>query len=280
MTPKVRYSRFLLLLLALLMSLLFSCGGGGGGSTTTGNVGNESTTVPPPPPIPPVLPTPDTFSMTIAVPFSGGGGAISGALAAKVVLPEGVKLVENGSLPNGYLIKIIGSQSPASSYTIVSYDPPTLIAPGQIKLQVYEPAGFSPSETVSVQLNFSTVNIPAVTDFKVIDILVSDLNGQVSSVPNAAYTVSVGKRFAKTAPMLQPAQPDGVIDPANSTGTPTLSDFIITAQIAMGVLTPTPLQLQHADVAPLINGLPAPDGIMNIGDALLILRRVSGMISW
>jgi hypothetical protein len=32
------------------------------------------------------------------------------------------------------------------------------------------------------------------------------------------------------------------------------------------------------DVAPLLNGVPVPDGEINITDALLILRRVVGLI--
>ena len=48
----------------------------------------------------------------------------------------------------------------------------------------------------------------------------------------------------------------------------------------MGDLALTASQIQHADVAPLKNGRKAPDGKVDLGDLLLILRRVVKLASW
>jgi hypothetical protein len=74
------------------------------------------------------------------------------------------------------------------------------------------------------------------------------------------------------------AKPNGVLDPTNTSGVPKIGDAMIALAIAMGEVTPTPSQLAHADVAPLINGVPQPDGKIDIGDVLWILRKVVGLV--
>lgn len=39
-------------------------------------------------------------------------------------------------------------------------------------------------------------------------------------------------------------------------------------------------QLQHADVAPLVNGVPRPDGKLNAGDLVVLTRKVLGIINF
>jgi hypothetical protein len=73
---------------------------------------------------------------------------------------------------------------------------------------------------------------------------------------------------------------NGVLDPANTSGEPTVSDALLIMRAALGEITLTPLQRIHADVAPLKNGRPAPDGKVDLGDVLLILRRVVKLVSW
>jgi len=73
---------------------------------------------------------------------------------------------------------------------------------------------------------------------------------------------------------------DGVLSHSNNTGQPTLSDALILLQITSGNLAATPEQLKHGDVAPLVNGVPAPNGVLDNGDTLVLLRRVVGLVSW
>jgi hypothetical protein len=76
------------------------------------------------------------------------------------------------------------------------------------------------------------------------------------------------------------SEANGVLDPANSSGEPSISDALLIMRAVMGDLMLTPLQKLHADVAPLKNGRPAPDGKVDLGDVLLILRRVVKLVSW
>jgi hypothetical protein len=63
-------------------------------------------------------------------------------------------------------------------------------------------------------------------------------------------------------------------------GTVMVKDALRALQIAVGVIPPTANDLAHGDVAPFVNGKPQPDGKIDIGDAVVILRRSVGLISW
>ena len=56
---------------------------------------------------------------------------------------------------------------------------------------------------------------------------------------------------------------------------PDISDAIKALRIAVGLVTPTADDLLHGDVAPL----GAPDGRIDLADALLIMRNVVGTIN-
>jgi len=73
------------------------------------------------------------------------------------------------------------------------------------------------------------------------------------------------------------AIPDGDL---NSDGVVSVVDILIANQILNGQLTITPLQLAHGDVAPLINGIPAPDGLFNVADVLIITQKLANISSF
>jgi hypothetical protein len=56
-----------------------------------------------------------------------------------------------------------------------------------------------------------------------------------------------------------------------------VADALKALRIAIGLVTPTAAELASGDVAPLVNGLPAPDGKIDVADALVILRKVVGL---
>jgi MBG domain-containing protein/concanavalin A-like lectin/glucanase superfamily protein/YDG domain-containing protein/Big-like domain-containing protein len=74
-------------------------------------------------------------------------------------------------------------------------------------------------------------------------------------------------------------KPDGVLDPANTTGVPLIHDAVIALTFALGETTPTPEQLRRCDAAPMVNGIPHPDGKVDLADVLIILRKVVGLIN-
>ncbi len=70
--------------------------------------------------------------------------------------------------------------------------------------------------------------------------------------------------------------PDGDI---NLDGTVDIADALLALRIVIGTYSPSVQQFVHGDVAPLVGGAPAPDGIIDTGDVLAIMRNAVGLIS-
>jgi len=66
----------------------------------------------------------------------------------------------------------------------------------------------------------------------------------------------------------------------NGDGVVNVVDILLAQQIILNQLTPDAGQLQRGDVAPLVNGVPAPDGQFNAGDLLMIQRKALGLINY
>jgi hypothetical protein len=61
---------------------------------------------------------------------------------------------------------------------------------------------------------------------------------------------------------------------------PDMTDALKALRIAAGLDIPTPADLAHGDVAPIQNGLPHPDGKIDLSDVVVILRKSIGLSSW
>jgi thermitase len=59
-----------------------------------------------------------------------------------------------------------------------------------------------------------------------------------------------------------------------------LADAVKALKVAVGIINPTAEELLHLDLAPLVNGIPAPDGRIDIADALVVLKRTVGLLSF
>ena len=66
----------------------------------------------------------------------------------------------------------------------------------------------------------------------------------------------------------------------NNDGSVNAADLLLATQIALGSKMPTADEMLHGDVAPLIAGVPNPDGVFNTADLLVIQRKVLGLISF
>lgn len=60
-----------------------------------------------------------------------------------------------------------------------------------------------------------------------------------------------------------------------STG-PTLTDALLALQIGSGKVVPTGEQLSRLDVAPVLNGISVPNGVVDTGDAIVLLSKIVG----
>ena len=66
----------------------------------------------------------------------------------------------------------------------------------------------------------------------------------------------------------------------NLDGTVNVVDILLGQQVLINAATLSPEQFTHGDVAPLVEGLPDPDGEFTLGDLLIIERKALGMISF
>jgi hypothetical protein len=65
----------------------------------------------------------------------------------------------------------------------------------------------------------------------------------------------------------------------NVDGVVNAADVLLAQRIIPGKLPLTQQYLDHGDVAPLVNGAPAPSGQFNLGDLLVIQRKAVDLIS-
>jgi hypothetical protein len=66
----------------------------------------------------------------------------------------------------------------------------------------------------------------------------------------------------------------------NGDGKVDVADALLALQISVGSVAVTAAHLVNGDVAPLVGAKPVPDGIITVADALVILRKVVGLVSW
>lgn len=79
-----------------------------------------------------------------------------------------------------------------------------------------------------------------------------------------------------------PPPADGDLAPlGNRDGLVIVADALVCMRFALKLDTPTQEDVRHGDVAPLdANNQPDPDGRINLGDALVILRKALGIIAF
>jgi hypothetical protein len=95
----------------------------------------------------------------------------------------------------------------------------------------------------------------------------------------AAAQQAAAQQAANTAAGSGNTVPSGIITGPGKTK-PDITDAMRAIRIAIGLDTPTAADLANGDVAPLVHGKPAPDGKIGIDDAILILRKSVGLVSW
>jgi hypothetical protein len=59
-----------------------------------------------------------------------------------------------------------------------------------------------------------------------------------------------------------------------------ISDALKAMRLAVGLDQSTLLDMLHGDIAPLVNGVPTQNNQIDVADALLILRKVVGLVTF
>jgi hypothetical protein len=73
---------------------------------------------------------------------------------------------------------------------------------------------------------------------------------------------------------LPPTLPSGDID---GDSTVTIADALLALKSYVGLTTLTADQISNDDVSPFVNSKPAPDGTIDLGDVVVILRKSVGV---
>ena len=94
-----------------------------------------------------------------------------------------------------------------------------------------------------------------------VTVSVTDLAGNVATVQR-----NITRRY-----------PNGAL---NGSAEPSLSDALKVLNASVGLATLSVSEKLNADVAPLVSGKPVPNGTVDVGDALVILKRVIGLLTW
>jgi hypothetical protein len=98
-------------------------------------------------------------------------------------------------------------------------------------------------------------------------------SARVTGVKDLAGNLMTDKIWSFTT------MPDGILTPGESTTT--IADALKDLRIAVNLIQPTQDDRNHGDVAPLgADGKPRPNGQIDIQDALVVLRKAVGLVSW
>jgi len=137
------------------------------------------------------------------------------------------------------------------------------------------PAGISCGSTCSQTYNAGqSVTLTATPDAGSV---FSGWSGACSGTGICALTMTQIKDATATFSPAGAAVPDGILTGGTS---PSIADALKALRIAAGLITPDGNDLAHGDVAPLVNGSPQPDGKIDINDAIVILRKSVGLVTW
>jgi membrane protein implicated in regulation of membrane protease activity len=132
-------------------------------------------------------------------------------------------------------------------------------------------AGVTPVVLLASSAQAAPVTVSGTTWSCAISGLVPGANALTVLAVDAVGNLS----FQKATLVFDPSDGD-----VNMDGRVDVADALIALRIAVGVAQPTADQRLHADVAPLQNGIPAPDNSIDIADALQILRKAVALVNF
>jgi hypothetical protein len=85
---------------------------------------------------------------------------------------------------------------------------------------------------------------------------------------------------AGTDPFDDTSYPVASAGDLNGDGVVTVADVLLAQQILNGSIALTQGYLDRGDVAPLVGGVPVPDGVFSVGDLLVISRKAMGLVNF
>jgi spore coat protein A len=129
--------------------------------------------------------------------------------------------------------------------------------------------GWSGTYQVAASHNASPLNVTAISG------VISDAVGNSNSNLQVPSGFNLADRRLFTVDNISSVSGD-----LNGDATVDIVDAQSALSISVGLLPATPDMLFRGDVAPMANGRPNPDGIIDTGDALVLLKRSVGLVNW
>jgi pseudomonalisin len=165
------------------------------------------------------------------------------------------------------------------STVTVSASPKSVIA-GQSVTFTTTVMGNSPTGTVQFQINGVNFGSPVSLVNGVATLTTSLLTVVGTDAITAVYSGDAYNAGGSTSTAFNEIVTLGHDGDINGDGVVDVTDVLLAEQIASGLIIPTVSQLAHGDVAPLVNGVPAPDGKIDVSDVLIIERKASGLVNF
>ena len=225
----------------------------------------------------------------------GANGSVTVTVSSGVGTPTGSVSLSVDGTP---LLAAQGLVSGSTTFTINR--PSAAASPGHALSASYTAQGNfgASSGTGTLTVNKAVLTVTANNASKVYNtanpvftasysgFVIGDTQAVLSGVPSLTTTATTASSVG-TYPITAAA---GSLSAANysfSFGNGTLIimpdgnfDVTIALRIAAGIDPQQAPDLVHADVAPLMNGMPQPDGKIDIDDVVMILRKADGLSSW
>jgi len=165
------------------------------------------------------------------------------------------------------------------SAVTVSASPISVIA-GQPVTFTATVTGNSPTGTVQFQINGVNFGSPVQLVNGVATLTTTQLTVTGTDSITAVYSGDANNAGSSTSSAFNEIVTLGHDGDINGDGVVDVVDVLLAQQIALGLVTPTVSQLAHGDVAPLVNGMPAPDGTIDLSDVLIIERKALGRVNF
>ncbi len=157
---------------------------------------------------------------------------------------------------------------------------PTTIATGQSVTLTATVAGNSPTGTVQFLVNGVSFGSPVPLVNGVATLTTTLLTAVGSDAITAVYSGDANNAGSSTLTAFNETVTPPHDGDINGDGVVNVLDVMLAEKIALGLITPTANQFAHGDVAPLVNGAPAPDGKIDAGDVLIIERKALGLVNF
>ncbi|NVN91571.1 MAG: Ig-like domain-containing protein [Desulfuromonadales bacterium] len=153
------------------------------------------------------------------------------------------------------------------------------MAPATVGLASFSLTGQTYSTTAPFTVNGTISNNSFIPIASFIPATPLAMGTTYTATISTAATDLAGNHLAVPATWSFVTLPDGIMIPGESATT--IADALKALRIAVGLIAASADDMNHGDVAPLgLDGKPLPDGQITIQDALLLLRKTVGLITW